>query len=660
MFILVNALLKRNPGMTLLVGIIFILCIGGMTGAISILMGTAEGKKECLVSGIVFDILYSTSMISPSRIWVHPGQFSLWSGQNASESVLMSVRLKDHQKLNDFKSQLDKAFPDLILSLGFDYVTFKMMTNLFNNVVSMILLIVTVILILISAGIIFFVILGEIIYDYTHLGVFKGLGFSNKKLKAVNFSRYILLLLGVSPVGFITGAVIANGVISQYSKVTGGIKSHVMLAVPAAITLFAIAAILFAAVNLSMRKLKKLEPANAIRFGYSGRGKEKKWNMMLSNTALDLAIREIWLYWFKSVMKIVIAGTLAMLLFLVGLLNSAIEGVFSSEDVTIGMPHCDIIIQSGNILTFEEGKQILEKVKRVEAVKVVIPSMMNTQSFISGGDKKVNVFVYAFDSYNGNTGLKVLEGNNPQNEFEAAVSAITLKKLGKKVGDMMTINIDGDEGTFLVTGSFQITSNMGNAVRITSGACKKAMSNTGYNWYAISIKEGSDVKYVKQSLQRILGERATVSITREYIESFVGGFIKGVDLLNVILIGITALICGAALFNIIQLHVKENRKIYGILKGVGMSGKMINQIQYMKMLMITTLGIIIGLVLTGLLAPGMFTAIFASIGLKKNDYSYSLSGVLLVLGVTYPLTLASTFLALRKQRKTNLRELIIE
>ena len=105
-----------------------------------------------------------------------------------------------------------------------------------------------------------------------------------------------------------------------------------------------------------------------------------------------------------------------------------------------------------------------------------------------------------------------MDGRNPENDYEAAVTSITLQQLGKKSGDRITMNIDAGESTYLNAGSFQVISNDGKAARITKGAYLKANPNKDYNMYAVTTKEGADLKQVKQSIQRAVGGQITATL----------------------------------------------------------------------------------------------------------------------------------------------------
>ena len=621
---------------------------------------TPDGNKQCIVSAIVFDTWYSSTMSNPTRIWVRAGQLSLWSGLSRDENSLMSVRLKDINNLDIFKHQMDKAFPNLISVITVDYYSTKDNANLLNNIISLVLLAVSILLLAISAGIVFFVILGEVINDYTSLGVYKGLGFSNRQLKAFNYCRYFLLLLVTFPFGFGIGVIITHEVIEQYKKTAGGTEFQMVLLLPAIIALLVISLILFAAINLSMRKIKKLEPANAIRFGYVRKNKKVRQSAMLSNTSIDLAFREIRLNPLKSVIKSMIICIFALLMFSVGLVNSVMgEGLFTAC-TTIGMPDCNIFLQSNNMDLSDKGEEVVAKIKKIDGVKEIIPVIMSTNVFAVNGEEKISMLIDALDSFHGNADLKLLDGRNPENDYEAAVTSITLQQLGKKIGDRITMNIDGSESTYLITGSFQVISNDGKAARITKGAYLKANPNKDYNMYAVTTKEGADLKQVKQSIQRAVGGQITATIMSEFMENMIGSIETGFNMLCTVLIGILALICGASLINIIQLHMAENRRLYGIFKGIGISGSTINCIQYFKEFFTATLGIVAGLVLTVVLAPSMLYAIFSSTRLTEINYSFSVADILLRAGIVYLVVMTSVFMALLRNRNTKLRELIME
>lgn len=623
------------------------------------IINSVEGKKECEVSAIVLDALFTASMISPARVWTAQGQLSLWQGINEDENILLSVRLKDLNKLKEFKGQLDLAFPELVSELSADYFAFKMVSNLFNDIISIVLLISSIILVLISGGIIFFVISGEIINDYTYYGVYKGLGFSNRRLKVINYWRYLLLLGLVIPIGFMASWFITSGIINQYEIMTGIVGIEVSIFIPLILALFIIVVIIIGTVTLAMRRLKKLEPAKAIRFGYTTKEKIVKRRKMLPNMIIDLALREMRIQPLKSVMKIIIISGLAIMFFAVNSINSSLDKSFNA-DVTLGAPECDILLQKNNSLINEKGNVTVNRIKKIEGVTEVTPNIISLTGALFTHEERISLMTFAYDNYDDHPSLKVLEGRNPRNDFEAAISKSILERLDKKIGDMITLNVDGSESVFMVTGTFQIMSNMGQAVRITKGAYETMNPNSDYNWFAVSIDEGSDVKAIKSSLQKEFGGQMTVSILDEFIDNTVGGITQGIVILNIILLTIMTLICGTSLFNMIQLLVIENKKNYGILKGLGMSQYMVNRIQYIKMLTIATVGIVIGFSAAVIFTPGLLSAFLAPSGLHHVDVSVPLVPTILTASFLYLLTLASTYFAVRKQSKTDLRKLIIE
>ena len=624
----------------------------------TMLVNTVAGREECVVSAIVLDSLYTSSMLNPSRVWVAEGQLSLWSAINEDENVLTAVRLNDINQLKNFKRDLDIAFPNIISKLNIDYHTVKNTSNILNDSISMVLLGASILLVLVSVGIIFFMVTGEIIRDYTYFGVLKGLGFSNKKIKAVNFWRYYLLLVVATPFGLIIGWLMTKGVVNQYQNTTGIMGIRINILQPLIIALAIISVMLFVIINLVMRSLRKLEPAKAIRFGYVKKEKNIKRRKMLSNITVDLALREMSLQPLKSIIKVFIISALTIMIFSINIMSGIMTQGFTTEN-TIGLPDSQMFVEKNQTLLIEDSEDIIKKIEINESVKKVTPAIMSMSGAALSPDEKINLIIYAFDSYK-DLPLGVLEGNNPSNDYEVAVGKNVLMSLDKEIGDMITLNIDGNESTFLITGSFQIISNNGKTARITTGAYKKLNPNIDYNWFAVNVRENYDIKSVKLSLQKALGGKVTVTIMTEFIDSLIGEIVRGVKMLSIVLTIIMALICGASLFNMVQIHIMENKRNYGILKGVGLPGRMLNQVQYFKMFFLTTLGVVIGIGITLLLAPGMTKTFFSSTGLYKIDISLSLWVILFIVCLAYLVSLTSTFLAVKRHEKINLRELIIE
>jgi putative ABC transport system permease protein len=618
---------------------------------------TLDGKKELTISAIVVDTLFSSPMINPSRVWISKGQVGLMKGLNDEENMILTVRLHDLGKIQEFNKAFDSNFPDLITEINLDYNATKMISNIMSSVLSIVLFAASIILLLLSGTIIFFVISNEIINDYTYLGVFKGLGFSTKKIKDINRWRYFLMIICSSPIGLILAVILTKAVLAQFEKMTGSFGINIEISLPFVMSFMIVMGIVYLSIEIALTKIRKLEPANAVRFGYLKPQKSVKSKFTVKNTVLHLAIRELKVYPLKALMKGVMISSIATMLFSVSIMNGSLGKIFT-PDIAIGAPNSELLVQKNIGMIQEKSENTIKRIKKIEGVDKITPCIVNFSASLLKDNEKTSLVVYCYDKFEGDADIKIIEGRNPQNKYEVAVSKITLAKANKKIGDLIHFRIDGKEGNFLITGTFQTLSNLGHGIRITYDGYKNLNPNIDYNYFAVWTKK--DIHSMKLSLQKEFGGQMTVSIMQELIDSSVGTITTGFTILNYILLTMFCLICGFSLVNIIQLHLQENVKNYGILKGIGISDRVIGRIQFAKIVIIALISLGFGMSFAILATPSILLSLLATSGLSEVKTTIPVDGFVVSIGIVLFVTLVSTWLALRKQHTTSLRTLITE
>ncbi len=619
-----------------------------------------DGKEEYKIAAIVFDPLFAASMIQPSRIWVRSGQLSMIKGLGEGNCRAVTLRLKDIEQIREVLVDFDQAFPALTYGLSIDYNTFKNMSNVLNDIVSAALLATSLLLAIISATIIFFIVSGEIINDYTIFGIYKGLGFSMSQIKNINRIKYLLLVLMAAPISVLVAFGTSRLVLSIYEEMAGVTSLVPKLLLPAIISMLLMIFIIVITIQIASSKLNHLKPAQAIRFGYETKKKyQKATKPSKLKPVFTLGLKELSLYPLRTGVKILTITGLATLIFTVNIISSSLSNVFTS-DLTVGIPAGDILIQKKQALMGRTVEDVIEKLKATEGIEEVIPAIVSLNNAVISEGERIGLMGFGYDEYTQSINLNVTEGRNPTSSSEVAITKTLAQKINKNIGDIVTLNIEGKHETFIITGTFQITSNGGLAFRVTTEAYQKASPQSEYSWFSIAAKPKEDLSALKTKLVKDFGGELSISIFDEFVQNTVGSISSSIQLLCAVLIIIMSFICGLALYNMIWLQMLENKKYYGLLKAVGMSKGELTNIQLFKMTLLTATGSMIGFMISVFYVPVVLSRMLASTGVDKVKGIHSPVWIVGVTLFIFALTLLSTYMAAASQSKVNLKSLIME
>jgi len=619
-----------------------------------------DGKENLKISGIVFDPLFASSMLQPSRVWVRSGQLSMIKGLGQDNSRALTIRVKDINQIRSVLVDFDKAFPEVTYGVNINHNDFKMMSNVLNDVMGATLLAVSLLLTIISAAIIFFIVSGEIINDYSVFGIYKGLGFSVGQIKNINRIKYILLVLMATPVSMLVALGISRLVLSIYEKMAGVTQLVPKLVLPTLISMLLVLFIIGLTIQVASAKLNRLKPAQAIRFGYESQKRYRKSTKPSKlNPVFSLGLKEVGLYPLRSGVKILTIAGLATLIFTLNIISSSMGNIFTS-DLTMSMTKADLLIQKNDGLMGRSVEDIIKGLKATPGIAKVTPVIYSFNNAVIAEGERIGLLGIAYDDYTKDRNLNISEGKNPENVGETAITKALAQKINKNIGDIITLNIEGHNEAFTITGIFQIISNGGIAFRVTTEAYQKASPESEYSWFSVLSEPNEDLSVLKTKLIERFGNELSVKIFDEFVESTVGAISNACQLLFFVLVVTMSLICGLALYNMIWLQMLENKKYYGLMKAVGMSKAELTGIQLFGMILLTTTGVAIGLVISVFCVPFVLTSILSTTGISHFD---TIQSPVWILGATlfiFVLTLLSTYMAAVSQSKVNLKSLIME
>ena len=626
-----------------------------------IYINSIDGKKEYTTSAIVYDVLFSSPLFDPTRMWVRPGQLALLESLQTDKKASLSIRAKNINDYNKIITDLDKNFPESIVILNVSYDTFKRIFNILNNLASYIIFIASFLLLIICSFIIFFIVSSEVMKEYTFYGVYKGLGFKTNHIKHISSIKYFFIILLILPISIILSFVFSRIILNVFENSMGLDYLMPKLFIPTLMGLFIMLIIIIVTNLIANNKLNKIKPANAIRFGYSS-SKIIKNNSKIPNKNLLIffVFKEFKIQKLSNILIILLLSVFSLLFFSAVIFHNSFDDILRTESM-IGITQSDIVLQQKNTLFNVESKNVIVQLNDLEFISRVVPIIRIFNNWVFHNDERIGLIGFAFDDYSKYPDLSLKEGRNPINSNEIAISKILSHKLNKNIGDLITINIEGKEAFFLITGYFQIISNNGYGFRLTTEGFKKINSSVDYSWYSILIDEKYDFNKAHEEIYNRYASNFSVETIEKIKESILGMLNKNITVLLITIIFIVSLICGLSIYNMNYLNLLDRKKELGILKSIGFSNNQLIIIQLIKMAILTTLALLIGIIFTTLTLPYLLSVILSGFGIINiENLNYNFINLMLSSLIIYSIIFFSTFLSNKSYKKINLRELIIE
>jgi len=622
-------------------------------------LASVDGKREYTVSAIVYDPLFVSGVLNPSRIWVKSGQLSLLYGIDQMETFSFTIRLDDLESAKAFTSDFDAQFPYLQFPHSLTYETLKSSSKMMTDILGSGILATSILLIMISITLIFFIVSGEIMRDYKIYGIYKGMGFSLGQIKNLNISKYMMLITAAFPFSLILSYFITKLILSVYGQSTGASLLQPKLLYPSIISLVLMSLIVLLTILFASKKLNRLKPAEAIRFGYQSKNNTKRIKERASlNPVQMIAVKELFTHPLRNAVKVITITALAVLLISLNMISDTIADLFTNE-LTIGLPESEMFVMTNGSHLSRPVEFILFDLENEEGVEKVTSIISSLNNYYLKDGERVGILGQGYTSYD-DQGLPLVEGENPYLPDQVAITSMLSKMSGKGIGDKIQLNIEGTSRNLLITGIFQLFSNDGVAFRALKDTFFQSNPEIKDSWIALNLKEGTNTEEIKSQLSAHYGGNVTIHIFDEFVESIAGGIISGFSAFSNVIFAVMSFICFLALYNLIWIHIIENKRNYGLLKSVGMSGKDLLSIQLLKMSILTAVSCLLAVIISKYLVPEIIASLLSFAGISEINLSLSVFGIFITICFTFLLTLGSTTLAARSQKNINLRQLIIE
>jgi putative ABC transport system permease protein len=262
---------------------------------------------------------------------------------------------------------------------------------------------------------------------------------------------------------------------------------------------------------------------------------------------------------------------------------------------------------SGTSVNLKLSDQNFQQIKRAVAPNVAIPVLSTSERMKVGvGTDDIVATIYGVDpQYIPDLKLVLTSGDYNNGNSGCLVGSTFAEDHNIKVGSRISIGSDGEKGTLRVTGiieergmSFDLSTD--NAIVATQDWFDNTYNRNDYDQIIVKVKEGQDTADVKTLIEKQLNKRdkiVSVTDSKATLASIYSTFGTVTTFVTAIG-GISMVVAGVSIFNIMMMSVNERIKEIGIMRSIGTQKKEVMSMFIYEAAIIGVIGSIVGGILS--------------------------------------------------------------
>lgn len=592
--------------------------------------------KEFTVAGFLRDSQMNSTLSSSKRFLISVKDYEEIKSLGSTE-YLIEFRLKDLSSLGAFETAYTSAGLEAN-GPTITYPLFRLINAISDGLMIAVILLISFLVVAIAFMCIRFTLLAKIEEDYREIGVMKAIGLRVSDIKKIYLAKYAAIAAVGCIIGFVLSFVF-RGMLLENIKLYMGEGENSYLALPFGIIgVFVVFIVIIAYVSRILNGFKKISASEAIRFGIS---QDKfaitkgfsLWRNRLFNTNVFLGVKDV------LVRKRLYATMLVVLIismFIIIVPQNLYSTISSKSFISyMGIGNSDLRIdiqQTENIS--EKADEIIKSIKSDKDISKY--AVLITKTFQVKNEKGLEESIIIELGDHSIFPVEYSKGSGPLTEDEIGLSTINADGLGKGVGDVITIMIDGKEKNLTVSGIYSDITNGGKTA-------KAVFQNHSDNiiWYVI-YGELYDQSIASEKVTEFTEgfKYAKVSGIDEYITQTFGSTISSVGKASYAAITIALIIIILVTLLFMKMLIAKDRYSLAVMKTLGFSNWDIS-LQYLsRAALVLIVGVVLGILLANTLGEMLAGILISGFGASsfKFEVNYFFTYLL------SPLLMASTVL----------------
>ncbi|MDP4146340.1 MAG: FtsX-like permease family protein [Bacillota bacterium] len=560
------------------------------------------------VSSLINDSLQPASTSDQILLYTNINSAQQFSSFTKAPTIFIDI------KKGASASDIEKSLINAVRVGGFTLDKSKLVDSsiMVSSTIGGICTLASLLVFIVSVLLIRFILWNSILKEYKSIGIYKALGFLKREILKFYIMGYSLTAIIGSTLGAIISIPVINYTASKVLKYIGdfdGVNVNFSV-ILTTIALFSVVVIIN--LYLVIRRTNKISPVDAFKTGITS-SRKKLTKSLIKNTISPLALAVNDMFKYKKISAL-ITLTLSLALTLVlmfGNFNVTISKMKDHTNVWFGLPKSNVTISAP--LFTREGitKDVINQVKNDNRVKnYVYGSLAFTGLKLD--NKKYPIkgtldTVLVMSSYDKDLGFTIVDGRNPENYKEVAVSMKILQDTGLAVGDNIELTINDKKDSYLICGSYNSLMNNGYGMKLLTSTVQKEIPDYIGTELFVNLKDASEIGSFEKDINNKFPSLDTSELhplLKYSIDPIAGTFLPVTYLLIVVFIAFGAI----TILNIIVMNIRDNTRNFGVMKALGFTSKEISLRYLYRILILTLFSTILAVILNLTAARPMIAA----------------------------------------------------
>lgn len=647
----------------------------GLLAGDTIEFNTGNHRFELTISAVVIDIPFGGPFATSARIWMNNEDYKeQLQAMQGTDKYMLALRFEDYKEQGGYWERFEQALGSPYLESKMEFEEIASFYLIINQVIGFIMVFLGIVMMLVALYTIGFTISDAILSQYRTIGVLKTIGLTANKIIAAYVLQYACLAsIAVIP-GLMASSWISRLIVASSLSVLRTENSDISLqgtveaiVIGAAMFLLVIICVLF-----HTNKARSVQPVQAIRYGMSEEESSKLTGRLLAGgagsrgrgfgrfpVAAVLGFRHIQKHRKGSLLMLILATVTTAVLVLGFILMNSIFSIKQTASLW-GYDSSDIAVTIVNKAAFSRGKfeQELLADSRIKNIGWI----GYANSVIPYADaRSLNINTSVVDGSYEKMGYTVLKGHNPRNKNEIAIGVNVSRELGKEIGDVVEVYVQGHKYTLTVSGIYQAIANMSYSARMTADTIR--MHNADYNDMEISLINLHDSKqsdaFVK-ALNAKQGESISAVTQQTLLDAVykeaVSVLIVPMSLMGLLFLFVTFII----IYTTCRISIRKEGKTYGIYKSIGMTANNIRISVTIGIVAVAALGTALGVFIGVYVLPLILGNVLVDYGLVELPLILSWGGIVAMAVTSLIAAALGSWLSSRVIRRTSPRILVVE
>lgn len=622
-------------------------------------VATLTGIREFTIKGFVVEPVCGCMNMGFKMVFISDEDFAqlqedaltkATDEQNADYRVIQIYKADESISDSQFKRQLnldtgivDYAFGSLQRSQSLYY------TNIFPDIILSVLLVFVAFLVAIVLIVMAHSISTSIEMEYTSLGVLKAQGFTENKIRIVFALQYLF----AEVLGAIIGVVLALPTIGFFGDIFQPI-----LSIPAGNNVSVLSSVVFISgvlvvsalfVFITTRKIGRISPMKAISGGKNDIYFNSRFNAPISKKVLSssLALRQFTSNKRRYIGTMLIIAILMFFMITMNVLGISIDSKSAMESMGLPLPELSLIYKdSVSDSQVEEIESIIEKYTEIDKKY----NLSNMYMSLNGDE-------YICAVYKNPESMIMSEGRYPQYDNEIAITDILADELNLRIGDKVTVSNKSFNAEYIITGINVKANDLGRNFSIPLEGAKKLDVDDVY-FCGYSLTNASECVAIADEVNEKFSD--IVTATGSESDSLLDIYSLALDAMTAIIYVISIVFSLVVVMMVCKKTFLQERRDIGIFKSLGFTSNKLRLQFAVRFLIVSLIGSALGSVLSLLFTENVLTSVFRLTGISSFNAQFTVISFIVPIVIIAVSFFVFAYLASRKIRKVEIKELVIE